>query len=383
MIASLTITGLGPHAGETCVEFPDARGRFEIRGASRIGKSTVLDALCFVLWGTDRHGAPLPVEAINGDRATVELVTGSGTVLRRVMDAKRRTTRVVTKRGAQPADCRTEEAFREHIGAALSRVIAAEKSQHAAARLAMVPMSWVPLAGGNARALRDVLTAMLPPADLGAEVDRILAETGHRRVTGDPSTVKAAEASRADANRAAATAKGRAEGDAARVRELEQPLPAGPDADAVKRAREVLAAFGAWDLYDAAVKGRADAEAAHGRAVAARDTWRAARAALDTREPKVDAAAARAAEEQEKRVTGIVEAERRGVAALATKAAEARAKLEATRAALANPVVERVAAAAGGVVEDVAPPLSAPAEGGPLFTRVTLTCPACNQPLPS
>ena len=335
MIASLLLAGIGPLASSTPLAFDDPRGRYEIRGRSRSGKSSTIDAVCLALWGTDRHGQPFPVEEISTgcDTARVELVTGSGTIIRRGIDRKRKTTRYVEKRDGTVVEPRTEEAFRESIGAALSRHVSADKGQVAVARLAMVPMSWVPLVQGNARAFRDVLTAMLPAADLRAEVSRLMEEAGHALKPADTLDPKQAEALRRDANRAADVAAGKAKADFDRVKELDGPAPGGPLPADVAEARGLIAAFGAWDLYDSQTRADTVLRAVNADAEAAAAEWDARRAALGER-PAYDGALIKAAFNRRREAASAKARAELGAKAAEAKVVRATTALEVAQAAV-------------------------------------------------
>lgn len=282
MIASLLLAGLGPHT-ETRLAFDNPTGAHEIRGASMVGKSTVIDAVCLALWGVGHDGKPFPVEAIADDaeKALVELTTAKGTTFRRTLNRKRGITRAIVRDGEETA-LRTEEDFRQKLGPLGDR--------WDLCRVAMVPMSWVSLVQGNARAFRDVLAAVLPAADLRAEVARIMGDAGHEMRKVDPVDPKLAEGVRREANKAADQAAGKAKADHDRVVDLEQPVECGPSVDAYRAALRTVNAADDWAKHDTALRLWEERNRSIADAEARLVDWEARRAELGER-PAVDAAA--------------------------------------------------------------------------------------------
>jgi hypothetical protein len=159
-------------------------------------------------------------------------------------------------------------------------------------RAIVIPGEPARLAGATpkGRGLRDLLTAVLPPADLRADVAEIMEATGQALHPGDPLTLGAtsrtagsALALQSGANRAAAEATGAARTHAEAVDRLAAELAAlgeAPAPERVTKARDYLAAVDAWAGYDRAA---ADYEArlqAHGEAEARANDWHVRRAAL-------------------------------------------------------------------------------------------------------
>lgn len=50
----LTMSAFGPYASEQSLDFADLKGRkfFLIHGATGAGKTTILDAICYALYGS-------------------------------------------------------------------------------------------------------------------------------------------------------------------------------------------------------------------------------------------------------------------------------------------------------------------------------------------
>ena len=117
MIASITISGAGPiEQGRYDL---DPQGVTHIRGPSESGKTTMLNLVCFVLWGTDRDGKPFPVECVRegSKRASVELTLKTGSTISRTLDPRRNQMRALQKRGmAAPQVFGSEETMREALG---------------------------------------------------------------------------------------------------------------------------------------------------------------------------------------------------------------------------------------------------------------------------
>lgn len=170
MISRLRIRGLGPHV-DTTLDL-DAVGVTTIEGRSESGKSTIMDAVAFVLWGQDRTGRPLHPSQIRGDgSARVELTLRTGATLTRELrlDDKGQRVTVRTKRGADgEAEYDTDKAWLGAIGALGAR---AEVVRHV-----LVPMAWRELAlgEGGGRPLRDLLNRIVPEVPLADVVAQLM-----------------------------------------------------------------------------------------------------------------------------------------------------------------------------------------------------------------
>jgi hypothetical protein len=207
------------------------------------------------------------------------------------------------------------------------------------------------------RALRDLVSAVLPPVDLRAEVAAQMEAEGHALAVGDPmilgasaKTAGSALMAQAAANRGRDEARGAEGARASDVDRLAAELAAlgePPAPERVQKARDYLAAVDAWAAYDRAV---ADYEArmeSHAEAEARANDWHVRRQALgvapapDGAPSDQDLATARKA----------LAAAERHLADLRRRVAEAEGRARALR---------------GGQSPSAAPE----------------TCPTCRQPLP-
>lgn len=241
MFASIRIQGLGP-LDDMTIQL-DPTGITEGRGPSESGKSTVLEAVCFCLFGCDSHGNAMQPEAVrDGHRKIdVEITTAMGTILRRTMTRSRNFSR---RKGS--ASYSSESEFR--AAHKLAAEIKADGRRELIARLIMSPMSWVPLSTQNARGLRDVLCG---GGNMTPDVARLFGA--------EPQTVdlKKAMGLLLDARRDADQADGAFTQARLNVSNLGEP-PTAPDAADAER---VLEQGRAWDAYQVWTewKGRRDA----------------------------------------------------------------------------------------------------------------------------
>ncbi len=245
MIARIVIEGLGPHK-RTDLEL-GPKGWTTIEGPSQSGKSTLLDAVAFALGGLNRRGKPLPVEVISGEVARVELTLSSGLAIGRQMTNKRRTKRWRQSKGAEVVTYGTEKAFDHAMGVLARRADAI--------RLVMMPMSWVPLAGGaqGGRPLRDALAGMMPDGDVRGVVASLM---GGELRDDDSDTAEGAEAQRRDAGRAVDRADSAFDTRAAVRAQAEAAVPVPVDADDLSKARALQERSRKWETYDEAVQRR-------------------------------------------------------------------------------------------------------------------------------
>ncbi len=246
----LRIQGIGPHEDRTVTLDPTAVTT--ISGPSTCGKSTLMHAIAFALWGQDATGAKFDAGMISGPGAAS--FDGAG---------RRGTSRAIVIDGT-PTPGGTEEQFRA--------ALPAHYHDPETAGLVMFPMRWTSLleGAGGGLALRSALDRMLPgptAADLLAELPKAA-----------PREEKAAAALVTTLRRDASAARGRANGLRSAVPTT--PPPAGPTDEQVAEARAVLDASAAAreDLAAWLVE---DAE--HRAAVAAVADWQRRRDAI--REP--------------------------------------------------------------------------------------------------
>lgn len=245
MITSLTIRGLGPHA-DTTIDL-DPHTPTAVRGASESGKSTLVHALSWLLWGTDAHGSPLAVEAIHDDATACEVAatTVRGTVLSRRMTRTRKISRQTTPPGGDPLTLSSEDRWSASLGQAGDAELG---------RAILTPDAWLTMAQGpgGGRPLRDLLERVLP----GPTADEVMAR---HEVPEALRTEKAAAAHRRDARKAA----DQADGALASLREQLDAAQASDDLadltddDATEAARQKITA------YEQAVAAHREAAEAH------------------------------------------------------------------------------------------------------------------------
>lgn len=256
MFSQIRIQGLGPH-DDTTIDL-DPEGLTLIEGGSEAGKSTLVEAVCFVLWGAGSDGKPFDVDAIRDGHKSVDvtLTTAKGATLRRRMTRTRRTERFLGDDSFT-----TEAAFAKKIARLCESFTDKDGANKPKAHYILTPFSWVPLAEGpgNGRPLRDLLAALVPGSDRD-EVGRLMKESGHELRSDDVTdSEKIAKDNRADAKKHRARCAGA-------LREAEAAVPEEPaeaeTAPDTTEARAVLAAAEAWSTYRAAEAAYADAETA-------------------------------------------------------------------------------------------------------------------------
>jgi hypothetical protein len=276
MIHSLIIHDMLAHA-ELAFTLPDANGHTTIAGESECGKSTLLEAICFVLFALATSGREFATEAIRDGaaRTSVSLTTPSGRTLTRTMTRSRTTTRSIQEPGGKIETYATEEAWRRQLRAV------GERPDLVMALL--VPMRWTRLATEQlGRPLRDLILSLLPAGDVGAIIAELLAAAGHELHDGDPLAEAGAKALLTIANRMDAETAGRLR--AAESRRLSAaPAPTGPsDADVVS-ARAVEQAAQKWGAYRIASERVTATLARIEEQRRQRDDWRARLSALGER----------------------------------------------------------------------------------------------------
>lgn len=267
MIRAIRIRGLGPHV-DTTLDLGGLDG-CTLFGPSESGKSTVIDAVCWAIWGQDRTGRPLDLAAVraDADQVSVRLDLVSGTVIERTQRRSTAGGRGGVTRSLTAADgtVRALASDRDWFGAIGPLGEAVE-----ALRCVVVPHAWRVLADGpgGSRPLRDLLAAVLPGGDLREIVGELLAERGHRLAHQQRLDLREAERARTDARRD----RDRAAGAYESVRALlelahSRHTPAPPTAD-VEAARALVVlgeeharARVVWGAYEAARAERADAVA--------------------------------------------------------------------------------------------------------------------------
>lgn len=240
MLQTIRIRGLGPHE-DTALTL-DTMGATEITGRSEAGKSTIIDAVAFALWGCDRTGKPIDLRAMRDTaeeiRVDLELANGATVCrkLRRSKDGGRgKTTRILRER-----EYRTEKDW--------TAALAAIGDNVPALRQILVPFAWRPLVEGpgNGRGFRDVLASLLPRARMADVVRELLDGAGYEWTRGDPIHARDAEEIRRDENRKRDTAAGD-------VQRLEQLVAVArseqSDPVALEVPRDIVARANAWRAY--------------------------------------------------------------------------------------------------------------------------------------
>ncbi len=262
MIQQLTIRGLGPH---DALDLSISPGETTIHGASESGKTSLIEAVCFVLFGKTARGKRFPTAQIRdgATTASVELRLSDGRSARRTIDRQRPGTRSVDGRPAS-----TEVAFLQHLGLPDPEV----------ARVVIVPLAWVELAATNARPLRDLLTRVLPEGDVAAEVTRRLTEAGHAIVDASEARMeaRAVEKVRREIRRDRDRASGRVDALAAQLEGIGEVALPEPAAD----VDTLLAHHRLWEAHDLALAEHARREQGRKDALARAMDFDARRVAL-------------------------------------------------------------------------------------------------------
>lgn len=270
MWTSLRVAGLGP-LDDVTVDL-DPAGRTRVFGASETGKSTLADALLWLLTGETASGK-LDVDRIRQDRKAVEVVatTSRSTRIARSMTRSRS-----QRRSVGDVEHSSEESFAAALKQLAARVQVDGRSV-SLARLLLVPFAWRELAAGNSRALRDLI-APSDPARVRALVAERLAVNGCAPlVDGEDLSPKAVEAARRDATRARDEAIGVARGRREARDALKTQAPPAPSKGDLTAARTTLSDSTPWDRYDAALVAHERASERHRIDVARHDEWAAQR----------------------------------------------------------------------------------------------------------
>lgn len=374
MLSSLTLTDLGPVEGSRDVTLQPA-GPTVITAPSQWGKSTVTAALLAALLGDAlnvRRGA---------DKGAVKVQTAKGNTL------------TITETGRGSWRCAYTRSGEEHRGTTKADLLGFWTPRFACptARYVVAPMAWRELTAGTAEPLRDLLTSVLPPVDVGARVRAILGDLARDT---DPADIAGGLALQRQANAAKDRAAGRLDATAAALHTAEAQVAAlvTPEESAVTGAQATVEADGEWDAYDRA----AAAWTAYDEALA---RW-TANAPTDA--PAYDAEAHQAArrkverireeEQAERQRQAVAEAEERARLAAEAKAERERVAAEERAAAAerARIQAERVEAETRAAREAAAVAVARQAEASALLfpalpevapaAPVVTTCPLCGKP---
>lgn len=156
MIRSIRIAGIGPHV-DTVLDLPP---RAEISGPSESGKTAILVALTWLLWGTGPDGKA-GSDLLGAGAVSVEATTTKGTVI-----SRRRTAGGAAHMTLGAAAYDTQRDF----GAALKAF-----GKAAQLRPMLVPFGWMDLlqGPGDGRPLREWLVEHLPGESIDSALDGI------------------------------------------------------------------------------------------------------------------------------------------------------------------------------------------------------------------
>jgi len=267
MIRTISIRNLGPHENAEINFDPD--GTSTVSGPSQVGKSFLLRAAVFALWGCDVDGKPLDARAITEghDKATVTATLASGTAITRSKTLSGSQTRTIVKGGVAES-YKSDTTFAAAMGALGDETL----------RLIMVPFAWQDLAVGNARPLRDYLAGLLPPVNLRDEVARLMGSA--TIMPSDPMDAKLAEAARREANRERDELAGEYRALIGRRTAVDAtPAPTVPDG-LKEMADKIIAAADAWAAFDKEAQKHDAAVVVLNAAVAARKEWEVKRAQI-------------------------------------------------------------------------------------------------------
>lgn len=234
MLSRIEIKGLGPH--DDLVMELDPDGETRVSGKSQCGKSTIVEAIAFVLWGQRaRTGRPFPTQLIRTGESSCEvrLWLASGTMLFRRLTRGRQHTRVRERNGEVQSYSR-EDDWREALGPLGDDTL----------RLILTPHAWQLEAdsAGGGRDLRDALDALLPDADIHRIVGELMAAANHAfDADDDPVDNKTAEKLRRKQNAAVSDCEGSTRQAATHLSTTEANNPETPTATEVAEATEMLA----------------------------------------------------------------------------------------------------------------------------------------------
>jgi len=327
MITRVRVSGIGPHES-TDLTLPASAS---ITGPSESGKSTLIAAIAWCLWGSTLDGALQRA----GEAALVIVSLASG-----VQIARKRTPGGTPTISIQTADGATVRiSSQAGLAPYLGELTDADRG-----RLVLVPMAWRELAegAGSGRAFREFLARVLPGSTVTALLAADLAES-------EPRDEKRAGEWVRVARQEAAHAQGQAD-EAARA--SAGPEPVAPDAEQLAAARTAQQAVKASRADVAAHTPLVVAWQAAGAQHAARQAEQARWDATQPVEPTVaepldgeQDAAGEAVARWEREVTAAAQAlaevaEHERAAAASAQREQERAAWTSRRAALAEPARE-------------------------------------------
>lgn len=295
MFSSIEIRGLGPHT-RTVLHF-DADGVSAVEGPSEAGKSTLVDAICFVLWGADRTGRKLDDREIRDghDEARVDLTLRSGTTVSRSLaqrsknGTRGKTVRRMTKSSGETAEYLTED---DWMAALMWMGGSKVGGGWNTLRHVMVPFAWLPLAqgAGSGRPFRDLLNNAVGSQGVKqAVIAELMRGLGHSFRHGDPVNQRDAEELRRVAGQKRDQVDARLSG---RRADLEATQEAGaveaPPTETIAEARETLRREEEWAKGDKARARAEEAAIALSEARQRHEAWTKRREELGNRPPEAD-----------------------------------------------------------------------------------------------
>lgn len=314
MIRTISVQGLGPHENTT-IQL-DPKGRSDVTGPSEIGKSQLVEAVCFAFFGVDTLGKPFDATSIRDgmNEAAVELTLANGVSIFRSVRLTDKGARVITRKmtgkDGETHVIKTEKDW-------LSLLAEKRFPSPQLMRLVMAPFAWIPLAHGegDGRPLRDALTKVLPKADLRQVIAELMKERNASMMKGDPISEARAKESRLRANKERDEALGKVHGikgllDAGADDQVE---PA--DDEAIKAAHSLSDAAGLWSDYDDAHGRWEGREEQRARQEVDLEEWRERAAALGD-QPDGDAGALQRAREAEVSAVSAYDKARKAVRAV-------------------------------------------------------------------
>ncbi len=267
MISEITIRGLAAHEN-THLKLAGL-GDSIIEGASEQGKTLVIDAVCFALYGWNRFARPLEVAAIHddADEVSVEILFEWGVTIRRVLRKGKEGKRGKTSRFLGEEEFTTEKVWLgrlKTIGSAPKMVVQV-----------MAPMAWQPLVAGEGRGrpFRDLLARLLPKSDKVHIIKVLLQEAGFAFKRGDPINPDMAEMVRRQANTRREKARGKLDGLTKLLEASEIDKPTAPSTAEVHAATAVVELVGVWRVYQDADDSWTDQEERRARAYDAAEGW--------------------------------------------------------------------------------------------------------------
>ena len=305
MIAFIAATGLGRL--HTRLDLPE--GDCEILGESEAGKSLLVETVCATVFGRASDGGAVDPGLLAGERADLAIGFTWGDTLRRPVTAKGIGGATLISDGAEA---------RYASQAALAAALGDDLGGRAwLCRHLVVPMAWRDLPASGKGSLAELVRSVLPPADLRAEVARLMGEAKAEMRPTDPLDEKSAVEARRLANSAQDAAAGRLDEARRALADIGDAPVQTWGADVVEWSRAILGDRDAWAAYGAAGDARATRDA----------TIAALRQRMAATAPTIDADRVREADE----VLGARDEWVRHDRALETHRAEATRHAEAVR----------------------------------------------------